>query len=153
MRFVGNWLRRRFWRRSRNIFEYFDGTRLRRIDPAQAVRSLDTSKEFDWEQDPGLIEFGNAAALQRTVKAVQKAFDVRPFSTSGTNGLTESETVELLMSFCNWLVYQKKSGSGLLISPTSTESKSSPNPPVTNETSDSGSTSNDSSSETASPSA
>lgn len=147
-----NLLRRRLWSRSRNIFEYFDGNRLRRIDPAAAVRSLETSDDFDWENDPGLIEFGDQKALNRTVEAVRKAFGVEPLNESSTIGLTESETIELLISFTQWLEFQKKSGSGLLILPASTASASSGSESVTSVNSGSGSILNDSNSETVLPS-
>lgn len=151
MKWLTNLLRRRSMSRNRNIFEFYDGARLRRVDPAVAVRSLETSSEFDWAEDPGLIEFGDVKALTRTVRAVQAAFGVTPYDEAKRTGLTESETVELLISFVQYLEFQKKSGSGLLILPVNTASKSS-DTSTTKPNSDSGSTSNDNNSETASPS-
>ena len=152
MKWLTNLLRRRSMSRNRNIFEFYDGARLRRVDPAVAVRSLETSSEFDWAEDPGLIEFGDVKALTRTVRAVQAAFGVTEYDEAKRTGLTESETVELLISFVQYLEFQKKSGSGLLILPVSTASKSSADTSTTKPSLGSGSTSNDNSSETASPS-
>jgi hypothetical protein len=152
MNWLTNLLRRRILSRSRNIFQFFDGNRLRRIDPAVAIRSLDRDPNFDWENDPPLIAFGDEKALARTVAAVQRTFGVQAMNETGTLGLTETESVELLISFVSYLDEQKKNGRGLLILPASTASASSEADSTTKPNSGSGSTSNDNSSETVSPS-
>lgn len=153
MEWLLNLLRRRALSRSRSIFQFFDGSRLRRIDPAVAIRQLDRDPDFDWENDPPLIEFGDEKALARTVAAVHRVFGTRPMTEAGDTGLTETETVELLVSFVLYLDQQKKSGRGLLILPGRTASESSAASSTTKPNSDSGSTSNGSNSETVSPSA
>lgn len=141
----------RAWRarrkdRARRVFQYYDGSQFRRIDPIQAAMALQADPQFDWSKDPGLMIGGDAAATDRTVNAVRKAFDVKTFE---HGGLTIEEVVGLLVTFREYLVRQKKSGSGWLISPRSTRSESTESPPNTEPkpSSDCGSTSNVSSCE------
>lgn len=120
-----NWLLRRLARKQRQSFRYWDGRRLRSIDPVVAYRGLASVDDFDWDRDPVRIERGDDKALQRTIAATRSVFDVKPFSSDG-DGLTEDESLELLISFVDYMAEQKKSGNRLLILLQHTEPESSP---------------------------
>lgn len=124
-----NWLRRRLSDRQRQIFRYWDGQRLRSIDPVVATRALLGSADFDWSQDPLTIETGvtrdlRDQAIARTVSAVRQAFAL-PVPVDGARGLVETEVIGLLVLFADYIRQQKKNGNCLLISLLSTGSASS----------------------------
>lgn len=137
----------------RDIFQYWDGSRKRGIDPLTAYRALLAHPTFDWEVHPGLIDAIDSddsqtrvmaiEASEITVQAVRDVFGVVPW-TDTTPGLTEAEMIGLLIGFVDYLVGVKKNSSPTLTSPEHTEQTaygtSSADPSRTNATSDSGST-------------
>lgn len=137
----------RTWRRwqndkSRRLFVYFDGERMRRIDPVEAMRSLFSWPEFDWYTDPQGIDDGDERALQATLAAVRGTFAV-PVWSEHHQGLNVEETIGLLLAFVRYITDLKKSGNGLLITPRST-ARAAPSTANTKPSSDCGSTSIDS---------
>jgi hypothetical protein len=151
-----NWLRRRVassQSTQRQIFRYWDGQRLRSIDPIVATRGLLAVEGFDWRLDPKRIDRGDEEALERTVAATREIFGVTGWiDDSSGGGLTEQETLSLLISFALYLTALKKSGSRYPILPPPTELEPLESS-VTSAESDSGSTSPDSTTEQPSPSA
>lgn len=104
---LGNWLRS--WFRAqmpRDIFEFWDGTRYRRVDPLVVCRSIDNHKEFNAEQHSKLVDMGDDEGIAITAKAVRDAFGVEALSTGG--GMTETECCDLLKDFWNWCGEVKK---------------------------------------------
>jgi len=115
MRFF-TWAKSLFHRRdTRAIFRYFDGTKQRGIDPIAAFRSLVAHPDYDPESTPLLVGAGDAAAYATMLKAARQVFGVTAWSEDG-GGLTETETIELLISFGAYLNSLKKSGNPSLTS-------------------------------------
>jgi len=146
-----NWLLRRIAGEQRNTFRYWDGGKLRAIDPMVAYRGLSSFEGFDWDKDPIRTERGDDAALSRTVAATRTVFGIATYSESSTGGLTEDESLGLLISFVEYMIEQKKNGSRLPILPASMATE--PSAEKTDETTnvDSDATSTVSDSETDSP--
>ncbi len=138
-----NWWRRRRDLRRRAIFRYWDGRAFRAADPLAVYRKLATHSRFDWERHPKEIDAGDAEATETTLAAVREVFRVTPFDTLKRTGLTEAETLTLLIDFVGYLGLLKKSIRLPPISRRPTVPASSPttNEPTTSATSDSGSTS------------
>ena len=144
-----NWIRRRRHKRRRELFKYFDGKRQRSIDPMRAYRALMGDPEFDWETHP--VEMDNldsedefarkmaSDASDATLKAIRDVFDVREWDDRTETGLTEADTVAILIDFVAYLDAVKKNISGSLTSPQPTESQQSA-APTTKHNSDSTST-------------
>lgn len=138
-----NWFRNRLAARRRNVFEFWDGSRKRRIDPMVAIRRIKEHPEFDWATTPKLIDSTvDAYAMEAyalTADAVCKAFGVKLFD--GETGLTEAECVALLTQFVSWLTVTKKKVSSSPISSPPTESDTPSGKSPTPNRSGSGSTS------------
>lgn len=123
-----NWLRKRIADRRKAVFPYWDGTRIRRIDPMVAMAALKSHEEFDWSRTPKQCDSGSdeisIEGYQLTQDAICAAFDVKPFD--GKVGLTQAECLDLLVAFTGWLGIQKKtpSNSQTLSEPTEAESSS-----------------------------
>jgi hypothetical protein len=120
-----NLIRRWFNNRNRAIFRFWDGQRIRRIDPLLAYRRLDTHPEFDWSTHPEMIDGDDerlsSEATEITARAVCEVFGVRPFD--GSRGLTEQECIGLLIQFVQYLTALKKNGNTSPTSVPSTESQ------------------------------
>lgn len=120
--------------RERQIFFYWDGTHQRAIDPMVAYRGLMTHDKFNAQVHPDLAAEGDLESLQIIVGAVRDVFGVSPFRSSFQNklgdtlpsdGLTESETADIMRQFLDYCGNVKKNGNPPPISPESTDSKSS----------------------------
>lgn len=134
-----NWIRRKLYERNRAIFTYWDGQRLRRIDPLAAFRAIRAHERFDIDTHLDLANGGIDEAIQVTLEATREIFDVREYA-DGV-GLTIDETMNLIGSFVYYLNALKKNGSPRPISPEPTAPESSvANCETTNALSDSGST-------------
>lgn len=135
-----NWLRRRFEDRRKAVFSYWDGKRVRRIDPMVVIRRLRAHPEFDWSRTPKQIdsrdEVTRLEGFDLTADAVSQAFEVQRFD--GTSGQTETELVSLLIEFNAWLTDCKKKASSSPIFAQPTEAESSVDDSPTKSRSDSG---------------
>lgn len=113
--------------KKRSIFAFWDGRRLQRVDPLVVYRQLSLDPEFNWDEDPKLIDSGDEkmslAAMQRTASAVRRSFGVGEYD--GRQGMTEAECVQLLVTFCEAMQTLKKNTSLSPISREPTESGSS----------------------------
>jgi hypothetical protein len=103
-----SWLRTRLDKR-RNIFSFWDGQRVRRVDPLRVLQTLQADKEFLMDRHIKMaMELGDQEAIAITCKAVQTAFGVSAWS-DDQPGLTIAETLALVQAFVGWLELQKKS--------------------------------------------
>lgn len=130
--------------RQRAIFRYWDGTRERGADPAVVYRAFVSHPTFNWETHPVLIDTGDKEALTITLGAIREVFGVAAWSEDGhgnSSGLTDWETIDLLIQFNHYIGGLKKSTSPTLTSPPPTVQPSSVETSNnTNALSDSGST-------------
>lgn len=110
-------LRRWYINRTRAIFQYWDGRRIRRIDPMAAFRALVAHPEFDWESHPDLIDTGDDEATDITLGAVRDVFGVQAYKGELSAGLTEAETISLLTDFVVYVNALKKNINPSPISP------------------------------------
>jgi hypothetical protein len=108
--------------RRRAIFRFWDGSRMRAIDPMLPFRTLAQHEKFDWDTTPALIDMGNFEAMGLTADAVRAAFGVEALNETGTRGLTESECSRLLVDFMDYMAVIKKKGDTLLSSAAPTDS-------------------------------
>ncbi len=139
-----NWIKRRWSRGRRGIFQYWDGTAWRYADPMVIVRGLQDHPRFSWSQHPVEVTRGDVGALKICADAVRDVFGIGTFDGVMGSGLTEQECLELLGTFSAYLTGVKKNGNPSLTSPAPTVPASSPpstEPTPTNAVSDSGSTS------------
>lgn len=124
---VWYWLLARLGYDTRVIYEYFDGCRVRRIDPLDVLRKLFAETEFDWDDTPKQLETGvismQLEASAKITKVIRKAFDLPSFD---RGGLAEIECVALLNDFRAYMGDLKKNGSLFPTSPVSPESESKP---------------------------
>ena len=100
----------------REIFEYFDGEKSRKIDPIYAWRKMwndsecDPNKDFGpahgYDADGNEIEH-SPEALDRVMDMTRRIFGVSPWS-EDSEGLTEKETLELLTDFVQYVTEIKK---------------------------------------------
>lgn len=138
-----NIIRKWFYNRERAIFTYWDGQRVRSIDPAVAYRALNSHTEFDWATTPALVDAPDNKmsmdALGISADAVRDAFDIPAYQDG--RYLVEGELFGLLHQFVEWMDALKKNISHSPISPEPTEPESSESESVTNADSPCGSTS------------
>lgn len=128
----------------REIFRYSDGTRERGIDPIKALRELLSQQDFALGTDPQLAETGDQEAYGRTVGAVRRVFAVAEWSEDDTgkeSGTTETECMQLLKSFADYLDEIKKNISPPQTSQPATEPNVSVSQPTAPNASDTSSTS------------
>jgi hypothetical protein len=103
------WLRRLVGKRDafgytageREIFDYWDGSRVRLGDPLAIHRSLMTmpESEFDIKIDPDMTKLPNVKGLEatgRVVAAVRRAFKIPDLD---HGGLTDGECMRLFCAF------------------------------------------------------
>lgn len=125
-----NWLRRIIRNRRRAIFVYWDGLRIRRIDPIAAFRALKTHPTFDPDTHLALADLGDLDAIKVTLEATRDVFGITAF-TDKTGGLIDDETLALIGDFFEYLASLKKSGRP---SPTSSASTAPGQSPPANST-------------------
>ncbi len=105
------WADRRFSRsaRARGLFEFFDGKRMRTVDPIEVLTKMEEHKEFRFDVHPSGVGDGDKEAIAITVRAVREAFGIPAFSNTGAPGLSTQECLRLFNSFSLWVAVQKKS--------------------------------------------
>ena len=111
--------------RSRGLFRFHDGKRIRQVDPISVLMALESHPKFRLDLDPKrALEDGDQEAMALLADAVRSAFGVREFSSPRRAGLTVYECVELLAVFSFYVDSQKKSTNTSPTCPPSTESTS-----------------------------
>lgn len=108
------WLLRRRFRveqesRHRLLFRFWDGRRIRGVDPIAIIQTIDNHPQYRWDLHPGRVARGESAAIRETVDAVSQAFGTTMFTEVGKPGLTTDEHLQLLATFLRWVDLQKKS--------------------------------------------
>lgn len=114
-----NWIRRWYRNRNRAIFRYWDGQRWRAADPIEIYRGIKQHPEFNIDRHPQLHDAGDDDATRICLQATRDVFGVKPFA---EGGLTETETIEVLGTYFDWIQRVKKNGSGPPILPEPTVS-------------------------------
>jgi hypothetical protein len=97
----------------RRIFEFSDGSRDRREDPAIILQRLKSHPTFNLKVEAVLVDEGELDAKHRTADAVCEIFQVQRFNGETGLGLTTHELIALLMQFISWMDTLKKNTSGL----------------------------------------
>jgi len=128
LRAVWKWFRQD---RNRQIFCYWDGIRLRRIDPLVVWDRLVSHPEFVEDRDVPAAIRGNLEAIRLVVKAVCDAFGCREWAES-TPGLTRTELMDLLAAYYDYCEALKKNIAAPATSSPPTGSESSEQPSITN---------------------
>lgn len=133
------WIRNWLWRRRRLIFKFWDGAKVRGIDPVEAAIGLHSHPQF-LHRHLSEAAKGDSEAQKLVAATACDVFGVRSFNPQTQTGLTVAERIELVMSFDIYLIDLKKNTVRSRTVPSSTESMSVNSPePTTNATSDSGS--------------
>lgn len=101
---------------TRQIFRYWDGVRRRAIDPIAACRALFAHPTYNPETHPALVDLGDDNAREIMLQAGRDVFGVQPF-TLEHGGLTEDETLNLMVAFAEYMAGLKKSTNLTLTSP------------------------------------
>jgi hypothetical protein len=87
----------------REIFQFWDGHKVRLADPLAVQRALVTDPDLDLKNDPGLMATPKTPGLLatgRVAAAVRKAFGV---ATLDNGGLTDGECVALFCEFGDYI--------------------------------------------------
>jgi hypothetical protein len=103
-------------RLNRQIFRFSDGTRARYADPIAIMRAMASHPKLNLEvhleqlasDQPELQN--DASAI--VVEATREIFGVEAFSDANRDGLTETETIDLLNQFLTYVDGLKKNGNG-----------------------------------------
>jgi len=138
-------LKRKWSRGRKQIFQYWNGQAWCYADPMVVLRGLQDHPTFNWERYPVLVTKGDLGALKVCADAIRDVFGIDPFNGVTGRGLTEEECLGLLADFSAYTSGVKKNGSPSPTPSVSTEQESSvtTTAPTTNATSDSTSTSTD----------
>jgi hypothetical protein len=92
----------------RLIFNYHDGTRERNDDPLAIRSRLDNHPTYRFDVHPVLAEKGDAAAFEIVLAAICDAFKVERYNPDTKSGMTQTELVQLLIKFGEYLESVKK---------------------------------------------
>lgn len=140
---IFRWIRNRRWNKRRLLFRFYDGSKIRSIDPVVAGIALHAHDTFVYRH---LHEAANGDAESQLIVAqtASDVFGVAAVDNDGSHGLTISERVELMMAFDLWLMALKKN---IARSPTSATytvlTSHGSSETTTNDSLDSGSTDTD----------
>jgi hypothetical protein len=116
-----NWLRRLLIDRQRKIFSFYDGARMRRVDPLLVWRLIMTHPDFDPAVHGPAFDRGCPEAWKVVLKCARDVFQLEHFTELGKPGLTEQEMVSLFKRFLAFCEDLKKSFEESPTTPPSTE--------------------------------
>lgn len=135
LRFLTNWRAKR----GRQIFRYWDGNKMRRIDPLEAMLRISAHPTYNVELHPKLLDAGDVEATRITCQAVKDVFGVTDYDPVKNTGLTVAEQLALLGAFSLYIDGLKKSTDSTATFAGSTEgpTSSDSSEPTTNATPDS----------------
>jgi hypothetical protein len=125
----------------RGLFRFSDGVKVRSIDPISVLMDMEAHDRYRFDIHPQRVAEGDKESQEITVDAVRGAFRVGEFTAVGRPGLTFQECLKLWDSFC-WFIDQQKKNSERppTWQPSMEQTSSESDPPITNDTLDSGST-------------
>jgi len=133
LRLIGQYL----WRRRRNIFRFNDGRRVRSADPIAVAIALHEHKHF-LPRHLGEAVGGDHEAMMIVARTACDVFGISLLA-DGKDGLTATESLELMLAFDAYLWSLKKSIDLSLIKQGYTESTlPESSEPITSDTSDCG---------------
>jgi hypothetical protein len=95
--------------RSRGLFRFSDGVRVRSIDPIEALMGFEKQPQFLHDKHPRKAQDGDLESLKIVAEAVRLAFGIPEFTEVGKPGLTVRECFELYCVFSRYLSSLKKS--------------------------------------------
>lgn len=150
------WMRRRKEAKTRAIFEFWDGSNFRKIDPWRAYREIAADKKFNLETHLDFVQIGQEPETGDCLACLMRVFGVARYNEKSKRGMTDGEMLKLLYDLSEYLdELQKKTlhgqtSSAPTDSPPQPVSQDSP-PSVTNSPLPAGSISNAANCEGASP--
>ncbi len=110
------WRRRRQEAKIRAIFEFWDGSNFRKIDPWRAYREIQADAKFNLESHLDFVQLGQEPETGDCLACIMRVFGVSKFDGKTGRGLTDGEMLKLLFDLSEYLdALQKKT----LIGPTS----------------------------------
>lgn len=128
----------------RALFEFHDGTTLRRVDPFQLWRRLFTHPRLNFAEMLPLAEQGQEPETTTTIECLCEIFGVSRWNEAAGTGLTDWEILALVGQFEEFLELLKKSTSRgrmpLLLSVLGSSTSPEPQGEHANASSDSGET-------------
>jgi hypothetical protein len=106
--FLRTLFRRWLEKHERHIFRFWDGRTERAVDPMLAFRGLATHPRYNPEVHPPLVDVGDHDALDAMLQAARDVFGVKAYDGATGEGLTENETIDLMVSFAQFVGGVKK---------------------------------------------
>jgi len=116
--------------RQRGLFRFWDGARWRYADPFKAWREICNHEKLNLEDMAEAIDKGDEPETSIALEVVCQVFGVERWSQQTHRGLTDSELLNLLGDFQEFLEALKKNGNPGPISSPPTASESSTGPAV-----------------------
>ena len=128
------WLRNRRARRAneraRLLFQFFDGSKLRRVDPMRVWREICADKEFNLQTMCELVDKQEEPETTYCLNCLCRVFAVERYDDATGTGLTDGQLLNLLVDFEDYLDrLQKKTRPGQIL-PSPTGSVQSPVSPA-----------------------
>lgn len=131
------WLKR--WLLGRKIFEFFDGTKHRRVDPMLIYRKMIAHPEWSFQNEGRDLQIWDSEAWGKTAELIREIFDIPKYD--GAVGLTEEELLDLFTSFVVWSQKKRQKIGGLPIFYSNTQERFKALEEITKQSTDSTSTS------------
>jgi len=119
--------------KERMIFRYHNGTKQIAADPLVIQRKLLSQKDVDLDSEFRLAVSDtkeSLAAISRVVDVIRFSFGVKPLDPETEEGLTDTECLQLMASYAEFLNELKKKASLSPISQTATEDYPKGNAPT-----------------------
>jgi hypothetical protein len=107
------WWRERRRRQERLLYEYFDGSHFRFVDPWATYRALYGSPVFDIGMQLAAAVAGEEPEISKARECICAAFKCSPYDEATGQGLTDEELFALLDHFLDWTWGIQKKTNGL----------------------------------------
>jgi len=98
-------------KKPRGLFEFHDGTKIRRADPFVIWRKLFTHPKLNFQEHLALAEQGQEPETTATIECLCEIFGVSRWDEAAQTGLTDWEILALVGQFQECLELLKKSSS------------------------------------------
>jgi hypothetical protein len=95
-------------RRKRNLFKFWDGSRMRSDDPLAIQMRIETHPTCRWDVHPVAAERGDVESYKITIQAICDVFQVQMFEPDSQSGLTQVELMQLLSQYSDYVYALKK---------------------------------------------
>ena len=102
-----NWLRRYWNHRRKLIFDFWDGERLRRVDPIDIAFAIESDPEY---LPRHLVDAraGKKQAIAIIGRAACRVFGVQDFDAATGKGMTLADRITLFYTYSYWVDALKK---------------------------------------------